>query len=191
MSETSLLLHTCCAPCSCYVYELLYNSYNIVPFYYNPNISPQSEYLRRCKELEVFFSIKGLILQKGVYDINNWITDIKQYRFEGERSERCWKCYRIRLEGSFEFARKNNIEMVTSTLSISPHKDAIMINKIGKELEQKYQVEFLVANFKKRDGYRKSVELSKVYGFYRQDYCGCVYSKKEKYRNPRRNKIHK
>ena len=108
---------------------------------------------------------------------------VKQYRFFGERSRRCWECYRMRLEESFKKAGELGIASVTTSLSISPHKDAAMINRIGKELEGQYGVRFIEGDFKKGDGYRKSAALSRIYGFYRQNYCGCIYSKLERDRD--------
>lgn len=124
--------------------------------------------------------MKGFELSIGEYDVTKWTSFVKQYRFDGERSERCWRCYEYRLENTFNFAKKNMIGIVGTALSISPHKDAGKINSIGKKLEHKYGIEFLEADFKKKDGYKKSVELSKKYDFYRQDFCGCIYSKMER-----------
>ena len=183
MKIKSLLLHTCCAPCFSYVYELLKSSNNIISYFYNPNIAPKSEYLKRLEELNRFSNKWDYELFIGEYDIKKWTASVKPYRFSGERSERCWKCYRIRLEETFNFARINGIQKVGTVLSISPYKDTRFINSIGKELEQKYGIEFLEANFKKEDGYKKSVNLSKRHGLYRQDYCGCIYSRMERDRN--------
>ena len=183
MTKRDILLHTCCAPCFSYTYEVLKDSFHVVPYYYNPNISPEREYRKRLSELENFTRQLNLDLHIGNYDIRRWTERIKPFRFLGERSERCWNCYQFRLEGSFQFALKNGFEIVTTVLSISPHKDASVINRIGKELEMKYNVEFLEADFKKNNGFKKSVELSRRYGFYRQSYCGCIYSKMERDKN--------
>ncbi|MCP4133311.1 MAG: epoxyqueuosine reductase QueH [bacterium] len=176
----SLLLHTCCAPCMSYVYELLKAEYRVTAYFYNPNIAPAGEYTKRLSELKRFASLKDFLLLYGEYDIRDWAARVKEYRSCGERSPRCFECYRFRLEKSFKKARDCKADIVATVLSISPHKDAAMLNTIGKELEQEYGIEFLEADFKKKDGFKKSAALSKEYGFYRQDYCGCVYSRLER-----------
>ncbi|MBN2403059.1 MAG: epoxyqueuosine reductase QueH [Spirochaetes bacterium] len=175
-----LLLHSCCAPCFGYVYELLESQYSIIPFFYNPNIAPLTEYNKRLEELKNFCGLKKVKLSIGEYDAKSWTSVVKEHRFSGERSERCWLCYEVRLRRSFEYAAANSIDMVTTTLSISPHKDAARINILGKKLSMEFGIEFLEADFKKNDGFKKSLELSKAYGFYRQNYCGCIYSKLER-----------
>jgi predicted adenine nucleotide alpha hydrolase (AANH) superfamily ATPase len=175
-----LLLHSCCAPCFGYVFELLESQYCITPFFYNPNIAPLNEYRKRFEEIKNFCITKKVKLFEGEYDARKWTGLVKEHRFSGERSERCRVCYEIRLRKSFEFAFTNNINMVATTLSISPHKDAEMINSIGKKLGSEFNLEFLEADFKKNDGFKKSLELSRAHGFYRQNYCGCIYSKLER-----------
>ncbi|MBN1496202.1 MAG: epoxyqueuosine reductase QueH [Spirochaetes bacterium] len=184
MENRSLLIHTCCAPCVSHVYELFANTHYVSVFYYNPNIWPRPEYDRRLAELVRYAVYRGFALFVGDYDNRGWTGRTKKYRYLGERSERCWECYRYRLEGSFKKAREMGITSVTTSLSISPHKDAAMINRIGKELEEKYGIRFLEGDYKKNDGYRKSVELSRIHGFYRQNYCGCIYSKMEREGDP-------
>ncbi|MBP7737418.1 MAG: epoxyqueuosine reductase QueH [Spirochaetes bacterium] len=179
MKNTSLLVHTCCAPCVSYVHELFAESRDVTVFYYNPNIAPRSEYDRRLSELERFGRIKGFRLVEGDYNDREWTARVEPYSGLGERSRRCWECYRFRLEESFRKAREMKIAAVTTALSVSPHKDAAMINGIGKELEASFGIAFIEGDFKKNDGYRRSVELSRVYEFYRQNYCGCIYSKQE------------
>ena len=169
-----------------YVHELLSPSYSITVFYYNPNIAPQPEYDKRLDELRRFASLKQFPLVVGAYDIGEWTERVRAYCEFGEGSERCWECYRIRLEGSFKRARELGIDAVTTSLSISPHKDADMINRIGKEQEHVQGIEFMTADFKKGGGYKKSLDLSRVYGFYRQNYCGCIYSKLERDRKKSR-----
>jgi predicted adenine nucleotide alpha hydrolase (AANH) superfamily ATPase len=180
LDNQSLLVHTCCAPCVSYVYELFAGSHDVTVFYYNPNIMPRPEYDRRLSELERFASLKGFPLFIGEHNVREWVRRVKQYRFFGERSQRCRECYRMRLEESFKKAGELGIASVTTSLSISPYKDAVMINRIGKELEGQYGVRFIEGDFKKGDGYRKSVALSHFYGFYRQNYCGCIYSRLER-----------
>ncbi len=179
VKNPSLLIHTCCAPCVSYVYELFAGSRDVTVFYYNPNIAPRDEYDRRLSELERFGKIKGFSPVVGDYNDQEWAARVEPYRDLGERSRRCWECYRFRLEESFRKAAEMKIASVATALSISPHKDAAMINSIGKELEGSYGVAFIEGDFKKNDGYRRSVELSRVYEFYRQNYCGCVYSRRE------------
>lgn len=180
MGKRDLILHTCCAPCMGYVFEALGDYFRITSFFYNPNIAPAPEYLKRLAELKGFSRLKDFELVEGDYDLKAWTARVKPYRSLGERSQRCRECYRYRLEETFRLAARRGVGIVTTTLSVSPYKDASMINGIGKELEKQYQIEFLEADFKKQDGYRKSMELSRVYGFYRQNYCGCAYSRMER-----------
>ncbi len=176
MSKRTVLLHTCCAPCISSVQERLESEYAVVSFYYNPNIAPLAEYKRRLDELRRFSLIKQFHLVEGSYDSRGWISAVKADRFLGERSPRCWACYRFRLAGTFRQAKEMDIDLVTTVLSVSPHKDASMINQIGRELSAQFGIEYLDADFKKKGGFLRSVELSREYGFYRQTYCGCVYS---------------
>lgn len=182
MKKENILLHSCCAPCAGYVREVLSGDYRIVSFFYNPNIQPRREYEKRLGELERFSRELDFPLLAGEYDVRSWTERVKPHRFGGERSERCRQCIAMRLERSFEKAREESIGMVGTTLTISPHKDAAMINALGKELSQRFGIAFLEADFKKRDGYRKSLEVSRRHGFYRQNYCGCVYSMHDRYR---------
>jgi predicted adenine nucleotide alpha hydrolase (AANH) superfamily ATPase len=183
VNNRTLLLHTCCAPCASYVYEYLSGSFDVSVFYYNPNIAPRHEYDRRLSELERYALHKGFPVIVGSYDAREWTGRVKNYRFLGERSKRCLECIRMRLEETFKKAGELGCAAVATALSISPHKDAAMINRTGKELEDRYGIRFIEGDFKKNDGYRKSVALSRVYGFYRQNYCGCVYSKVERDKN--------
>lgn len=166
-----------------YIYESLKNIYSITAYFYNPNIAPKEEYNNRLLELKKFAKLKNFDVIEAKYDLSNWIKNIKPLRYYGEKSERCYLCYKIRLEETFKYAKSNNYDIVTTALTISPHKNAKKINKIGLELQEKYSVEFLVADFKKNDGFKNSVEYSRKHNFYRQDYCGCVYSKKERDKN--------
>jgi predicted adenine nucleotide alpha hydrolase (AANH) superfamily ATPase len=164
---------------------LLRDEYEVISFFYNPNISPPREYEKRFHELQQFALKSGFPLVEGPRDSRNWTERVRNFRFEGERSVRCRECYRIRLEETFKEAVKRQIEIVTTVLSVSPHKDAVMINAIGRELSALYNISFLEADFKKKNGFKKSVEISKENGFYRQAYCGCVYSQHQRY-----NKTH-
>lgn len=175
-----LLLHACCAPCSSYVLEYLSNYFDITIYYYNPNIYPENEYMRRMNELKEFikvFDLKHTInFIEEKYDPKNYYKNIKGLENLGEKSIRCFNCYKFRLDKSASFAKTNNFDYFTTTLSISPYKNSQWINEIGKELEMKYNIKYLYADFKKKNGYKRSIELSKIYNLYRQDYCGCVYS---------------
>ncbi len=173
-------MHTCCAPCISHVRDVLCSDFDVISYFYNPNIYPMDEYRARLQELRRFSLLMDFPLHEGEYDQENWQERVRPFASLGERSERCWQCYRIRLDRSFRFARDNGITIVTTVLSISPHKDARMINQIGRELADSYNMEFLEADFKKKNGYKKSVDLSRMYGFYRQNYCGCIYSMKER-----------
>ncbi len=166
-----------------YVSEVLSLDYEVTVFYYNPNISPESEYRKRLAELEAYSGKKGVKTLVGDYDNRSWTARVKEYRFLGERSTRCRECISMRLEKTFETAAELGISSVGATLSISPHKDADMINSIGKELEERSGIEFLPADFKKNSGYARSLEISREMGFYRQNYCGCIYSKMERKRD--------
>ncbi len=179
----SLLLHSCCAPCSSYVLEYLSEYFDITVFYYNPNISPEEEFFKRVNEQKRLISEMPLKHKvkfiEGKYDCERFYAMAKGLEDVKEGGERCFKCYRLRLEESAIIAKENDFDYFTTTLSISPHKNAQVLNEIGKELAEKYGVDYLFSDFKKRNGYKRSCELSEVYGLYRQDYCGCVYSKME------------
>ena len=220
--KPSLLLHACCAPCSSYVLEYLHRFFEITIFYYNPNIHPQTEFARRLNELKNFlpkFSAdadgENFNLVEAEYFPKEFFDAVQAERdnlqTERERGERCFRCYKLRMERAFDFAQKNKFDFFTTTLSISPHKDAQKINEIGAELEKNnlkkimqsktqaksfseneneifceknsqnvaanFHTKYLYADFKKQNGFKRSLELSKKYGLYRQDYCGCIYSK--------------
>lgn len=229
IKKPRLLLHACCAPCSSYTLEYLCEYFDITIYYYNPNIHPAQEYQRRLAELENFLprflanqnSSTGtaaadvrIDLQKTDYEPQEFFDAVQAQRdnleSEPERGERCRRCYQLRMEKAYEYARQNGFDWFTTTLSISPHKDAQKINEIGRALEERAKnalqakdcglqslaatdnslrgqnaaapiaqsaPKFLYSDFKKKNGYKRSLELSKDYGLYRQDYCGCVYSK--------------
>lgn len=177
----SLLLHSCCAPCSSYVLEYLTEYFDITIFYYNPNISPEEEFVKRVNEQKRL--IREMPLKRevkfieGTYEPNRFFELAKGLENIPEGGERCFKCYRLRLEEAAKAAKGGGFDYFTTTLSISPHKNAQVLNEIGAELSEKYGVQYLFSDFKKRNGYKRSCELSEVYGLYRQNYCGCVYSK--------------
>ncbi len=179
----SLLLHACCAPCSSYVLEILSKYFNITIFYYNPNITPKEEFDKRIVELKKLVSEiphkNEIKIIEGSYDNDIFENRINEYKNLGERSKRCFECYSLRLEETVKLAKEKNFDFFTTTLSISPYKNANWLNEIGEKLEKKYNIKYLYADFKKNNGYKRSIELSLMYDLYRQDYCGCIYSKKE------------
>lgn len=175
-----LLLHACCGPCSSYVLSYLTEYFDITILYYNPNIYPVSEYERRRDEAiklihEMPFKHKVDFIEIP-YDDTSYYDAIKGLENLGERSNRCYNCYKLRLTEAAIYAKNNNYDFFTTTLSISPYKNASWLNKIGEDLEQEVGVKYLYADFKKNDGYKKSLEFSKQYNLYRQDYCGCKFS---------------
>lgn len=175
-----LLLHSCCAPCSSYVLEYLSNYFEITVFYYNPNIFPENEYTKRILEQQMLISdmkmkhpvsfMAGNYDRKRFYDIAAGLEHLK------EGGERCFKCYELRLEEAAKIAVEGEFDYFTTTLSISPMKNAEKLNEIGTTLGKKYGVSYLQSDFKKKNGYKRSIELSKTYDLYRQDYCGCEFS---------------
>lgn len=182
-SRPRLLLHVCCAPCSSYVLEYLSNHFDITACFYNPNISPKSEYDYRAQELVRL--TREMPLPHSVlcriedYDPAAFLSIAKGLENEPEGGERCTACYRLRLTETAKFAAAEGYDYFTTTLSISPLKDAVRLNTIGGELAQKYGVPYLYSDFKKREGYKRSIRLSTEYDLYRQDYCGCAFSKAE------------
>ena len=177
----TLLIHSCCAPCSSYCLEYLSEFFKITVLYYNPNIFPEEEYEFRAKEQERFinsFNVKHPIdLIVAPYTPSEFYDIAKGLEKEPEGGERCTKCYKLRLEYTAKVAKEMNMDYFTTTLSISPLKDAHRLNSIGLELEEIYKVPYLISDFKKKNGYKRSVELSKEYEMYRQNFCGCIYSK--------------
>lgn len=178
----SLLLHSCCAPCSSYVLEYLSKYFQITVYYYNPNIDSKEEYEKRVEEQRRLISemefpeevafIKEEFCPKEFYEA------VKGYEKEPEGGKRCLICYRLRLSEAARAARDLGSDYFTTTLTISPMKNAQWLNEIGQELEEQYHVKFLPSDFKKKNGYKRSVELSQMYGLYRQSFCGCIFSKK-------------
>ena len=175
-----LLMHSCCAPCSSYVLEYLSNYFEITVFYYNPNIYPPEEYHERAAEQKRFieqFSAKNPISYiEGDYDTKRFYKMARGLEKVPEGGERCFKCYELRLRESAILAKEGGFDYFTTTLSISPLKNAEKLNEIGEALEKEYGVKHLTSDFKKKNGYKRSTELSKEYELYRQDYCGCVFS---------------
>lgn len=178
-----LLLHSCCAPCSSYTLEYLSQYFDITVLYYNPNISPRSEFDKRAveqarliAELPAQHKVKLVVSD---YDYTEFLDIARGYESCQEGGERCFRCYRMRLEKTAEKAKAEGFDYFCTTLSISPLKDSQIINKIGYETAEKYGVKWLPSDFKKKEGYKRSTELSREYNLYRQNFCGCAYSKKE------------
>lgn len=170
-----LLLHCCCAPCSSAVIERIKKFFDITFYYYNPNIYPKEEFDTRQKE----FKKLGVKVVSEEYNHNEFLNIAKGLEGEPEGGTRCRVCIAQRLNKSFEYAKQNNYDIVTTTLSISPHKDAEYINKLGESLQEKFNIKYLHADFKKENGYLRSIELCKELGIYRQDYCGCEFTKQQ------------
>ena len=179
----SLMLHSCCAPCSSYVLEYLCRYFRITVLYYNPNIMTVSEYKKRVEEqlrLIAVYNEEGrghpIEVMEGDYEPNRFLETVKGLEGCAEGGERCFRCYEMRLRKTAEAALQGRFDYFTTTLTISPMKNAEKINEIGRYLEAEYQTAWLVSDFKKRDGYKRSIELSHKYNLYRQDFCGCAFS---------------
>ena len=176
-----LLLHSCCGPCSTYCIQTLAEYFEVTVFYYNPNIFPEEEYYMRAREQERFiseFPTKHPVhFVEGAFDTERFYQMAKGLEQVPEGGERCFRCYELRLRETAECAKQNSFDFFTTTLSISPLKNAQKLNEIGEMLEGEYQVKYLFSDFKKKEGYKKSTEISAEYSMYRQYYCGCVYSK--------------
>lgn len=178
----SLLLHVCCAPCSSYCLEYLSRYFNITVYYYNPNISEKEEYEYRLSEEKRLVSLMSfenpVKVIEGNYNPEEFFKTVKGFENEPEGGKRCENCFRLRLEASAKFAKEKKFDFFTTTLTISPLKNADKLNSIGVQLAEKHGVKWLYSDFKKREGYKRSIILSKEYSLYRQNYCGCVFSKR-------------
>lgn len=181
---STLLLHACCAPCSSACLERLSNFFKITIIYYNPNITEEKEYLKRLEELKNFIQKIKVKYPINIidtrYDPKEFFEISKGLEKEKERGKRCYKCYELRLEETAKVAKENNFDFFATTLTLSPYKKTDWLNEIGENLYNKYQTSYLYSDFKKKNGYKRSIELSKEYNLYRQDYCGCIYSKLER-----------
>jgi len=179
----NILLHSCCAPCSSYVIEYLSQYFNITILYYNPNISPEEEYLKRKEEQIKLINTLKLTTKNKLniidceYDNDLYEDQIKGLEKEPERGKRCTVCFNLRLEKTAITAKKLGYDFFGTTLTVSPYKNSTLINELGALLEKKYNINFLYSDFKKNNGYKRSIELSKEHNLYRQNYCGCKYSK--------------
>ena len=178
-----ILLHSCCGPCSSHVITFLSKYFKIDILYYNPNIYPEEEYLKRKSEQIRLIKELQKECELGYidcdYDEEKYYESIKGLEEEKEGGKRCINCFKLRLEKTAIEAKKNNYDYFTTTLSVSPYKNSKILNEIGLELEKKYNIKWLPSDFKKEEGYKKSIELSKKYNLYRQHYCGCKYSLKD------------
>lgn len=179
----SLLLHSCCGPCSSYVLEYLTRYFDVTLLYFNPNIHPESEYLHRLetqKKIIELLPVKHKVkLLEGDYNPNAFFEIAEGLENEPEGGARCEKCFLLRMNETARLAKENNFDYFTTTLSVSPHKNADVLHFIGVFESNMHGVKYLPADFKKREGYKRSIELSKQYGLYRQNYCGCIYSLNE------------
>ena len=173
----SVLLHTCCGPCSSACIERLHNDLDVTVYYYNPNIEPKDEYLKR-KETQI-----GLLKELNIpyidadYDNDNFREKVKGLELEPEGGARCPVCFKMRLDKTARVAKENNFDYFCTSLTVSPHKNSAIINLIGESVSKEVGIKYLYADFKKREGYKRSLELSREYNLYRQDYCGCLFSK--------------
>lgn len=180
----SLALHVCCAPCSSAVLEQLATIFDITVFFYNPNIAPEAEFRYRLEEeirlINEMLPESGIRVVEGEYDAQEFYRRVKGHEDDREGGERCGICFEMRLRKTAEFAVKHGMDYFTTTLSISPLKDAQRLNTIGGALAGEYGVKYLFSDFKKKEGYKRSIALSAQYALYRQDFCGCVFSKRER-----------
>ncbi len=182
-TKPRLLLHSCCAPCSSYVLEYLSAYFDITVFYFNPNISPESEYVKRVNEVKRLIaempSCSQVRFMEGRYEPQEFYSCAKGLEDEPEGGERCLKCFRLRLKEAARAAKEINADYVCTTLTISPLKNAENLNRIGEEEAESLGIKWLPSDFKKKNGYKRSIELSDEYNLFRQNYCGCVFSKRD------------
>lgn len=178
LDSNKLLLHSCCGPCSSSVIERLKDYFDITVIFYNPNIEPEQEYLKRKKEQIRLLDILNIKYYEIDYLNDDFKIKIKGYEEEPENGFRCYLCYELRLEKIASIAHKENYDYFGTTLTVSPHKNSKIINDLGLKIAKKQKIKYLVSDFKKEEGYKRSIELSKEYNLYRQDYCGCLYSER-------------
>ncbi len=178
--KRTILLHSCCGPCSTACIERLKDDFNITILYYNPNIEPKEEYEKRKREQKRLLEILDIAFLDCDYDNETWKRITKPFADDLEGGRRCSVCFGIRLKYTAKKAKDLDYDYFGTTLTVSPHKNSVIINNIGNEIGEKLGIKYLMADFKKRDGYKRSIELAKKYNLYRQDYCGCLYSKRWK-----------
>lgn len=180
----TLLLHACCAPCSSYVLESIAKYFDITMFFYDPNITPAEEYEKRYSELKRLLReapfASGIKVMECAYEPEEFFEIARGLEDVPEGGERCFKCYRLRLEKTAQTAKEHGFDYFATTLSISPYKSSAKLAEISLAMQSEYGVSWLPSDFKKRGGYKRSMELSKEYGLYRQDYCGCIYSQAQR-----------
>jgi len=174
--KEEILVHACCAPCSTYVIDTLSEVYNVTTLFYNLNIQPEKEYKKRLNEMERLCDIKKTELLVVDYDADQWYAGVRGFEDTPEGGERCRLCFEIRMSKTAEIAAERGWKKIATSLSVSPHKNVHVINSVGKCVSKSFGLHFLESDFKKNDGYRKSCELSRLYGLYRQNYCGCLFS---------------
>ena len=177
--KKTLLLHSCCGPCSTTCIERLNKYFDVTVIYYNPNIEPFDEYLKRKQEQMKVLKKFNINFIESDYDNDNFRNLTCELKDEPEGGKRCPVCFKMRLEKTAKVAKENNFDYFTTTLTVSPHKDSQIINKIGEAVGEKYGVKYLYTDFKKKEGYKRSIELSKELDLYRQNYCGCLYGKEK------------
>ena len=184
-----LFLHCCCAPCSSYVLEYLHRYFEITVFFFNPNITEETEYEKRKRELKRFLQEapfgESVVIEDSDYCPERFLKEARGHELDPERGPRCERCFRLRLEETARQAQTGRFDYFCTTLSISPHKNADLLMQIGEELAAQYGISYLPSDFKKRNGYKRSIELSRKYDLYRQDYCGCRFSREAKEREVR------
>ncbi|MDO4556898.1 MAG: epoxyqueuosine reductase QueH [Lachnospiraceae bacterium] len=188
--KPSLLLHSCCAPCSSYVLEYLSQYFKITIYYYNPNITEEAEYYKRVREVKRLtdeMNLSEISVIEGEYEPSLFFEMAKKWPGEKEGGKRCYDCYRMRLFKTAFLAAKMGFDYFTTTLSISPHKNAGWLNELSVKAGEEFHVSCLPADFKKKNGYKRSIELSAIYDLYRQDYCGCIFSKREREEEKKKN----
>lgn len=179
MQKPKVLLHSCCAPCVMVPIERLKTDYEITCFFYNPNIHPAEEYLKRLAEIQNLTKKLDIQIITPEYDAEHWFDLVKELEDEPEGGARCKICFQMRLQETARYASQHRFDLFTTTLTLSPHKNAMLINELGRELGKQFQIGFLAENFKKKDGFKRSRELSDKHDLYRQNYCGCIFSRRE------------
>jgi predicted adenine nucleotide alpha hydrolase (AANH) superfamily ATPase len=187
--KRKILLHACCAPDAAVVVERLANDFDVSVVFYNPNIHPQEEYRLRLEEMRLVAECMGAGLVESDYDVDRWFELTRGLEHEPEKGKRCDVCFEMRLRQTAQTAVHKGFDLFGTVLTVSPHKDAGKINEIGRRLGNEIGVEFLEADFKKKDGFKRSIELSRQFDLYRQDYCGCIHSRREReHRNQTKGK---
>jgi epoxyqueuosine reductase len=176
MTKQKMLLHVCCANCSIYPLQTLEKDFDVFMYYYNPNIQPEDEYIKRLEYIKKISRIYNVPLITGEYELKKWLESTETLKAEPEGGKRCGVCFEIRLAETAKKAIEMRFDIFGTTLTISPHKNQEVINKIGQDLALKFELNFYRADFKKNDGFKNTMEMSRKLDIYRQNYCGCIYS---------------